>query len=73
MTGPPPPFELSEVDKHDPLWLRIKTHLTDRLASARRRNDDPQDEMTTAAIRGEIKTLKALISLHDDRPNLTGD
>lgn len=76
MTGialPPPPFELSESDKRDPLWLRLSAHLTDRLDNTRRRNDAPQDEMATAAIRGEIKTLKALISLQDARPNLTGE
>lgn len=73
LTTPPPPFELSDADKRDPLWLRLKAYLLDRLDSARRRNDAPQDEMATAALRGEIKTLKAIISLQDTRPKLTGE
>lgn len=66
------PFDLTEHDKASGLWLRLRAHLQDRLAAARERNDRVQPEADTAAIRGEIKTLKVLIALGDDRP-MTGD
>ena len=65
-------FELSENEKASPLWLRLKAHLEDRLAAARVRNDGVQMEAETAALRGEIRALKRIISLGDDRPILTG-
>ena len=65
-------FELSSHDKSQGLWVRFKAHLLDRLDEARHRNDAPLSEHDTAAIRGEIKCLKRLIALGDDRP-VTGD
>lgn len=55
------------------MWHRLKAYLTDRLETARISNDRALSEHETAALRGEIKTLKALISLGDDRPVMTGD
>jgi hypothetical protein len=63
-------FELTEQDKATALWLRLRAHLEDRLAAARRRNDEPQPEANTATIRGEIKALKSFIALGDERPIL---
>ena len=61
-------FRLSESDKASGLWLRLRSHLEDRLGTARLRNDDATlDPSATAAIRGEIKTLKVLIRLDADR------
>lgn len=65
-------FYLSEQDKAQGLWVRLKSHLEDRLAVARQRNDAVQPESDTAALRGEIRCLKRLLSLGDDRP-MTGD
>lgn len=65
-------FQLSEHDKAQGLWLRLKAHLEDRLALARIRNDTLLTEYETALLRGEIKCLKRIISLGDDRPVLTG-
>jgi hypothetical protein len=65
-------FELSEADKASALWLRLKEHLETRLADARKRNDGVQPEADTAALRGEIRALKRIIALGDDRPFLTG-
>lgn len=65
-----PPFGLTETDKASATWLRLKTHLQDRLDTARVRNDHGQTEAETAALRGEIKTLKALLSLGEDQPNI---
>lgn len=72
MIAPDPPFILTENEKATLLWARIKGHLNDKLAAARRRNDTPQSEQETAMLRGEIKTLKGIIALGDDRP-VTGD
>lgn len=66
-------FLLSDYDKSSPLWARLKAHLEDRLASARGRNDATLTEPETAALRGEIKALKALIRLDDARPIVTGN
>jgi hypothetical protein len=66
------PFELSEHDKAQGLWLRLKAHLESRLAIARMRNDAAQSEPETAMLRGEIRALKRLIALDADRP-MTGD
>jgi hypothetical protein len=65
-------FELTEHDKVQGLWLRLRAHLEDRLAAARVRNDGALSESETASLRGEIKTLKRIIALGDDRP-MTGD
>ena len=66
-------FMLSDADKAQPLWRRLRAHLEDRLAQARIRNDAVQSEADTAVLRGEIKTLKRILALGDDRPILTGD
>ena len=69
----PVTFALTEGEKHHPLWVRLRAHFTDRLAQARVRNDRPDlREWETATLRGQIKELKAIIALGDDRP-LTGD
>jgi hypothetical protein len=62
-------FTLTENDKASALWLRLKAHFEERLAAARLRNDYlAQSERDTAALRGEILTLKRLIALDADRP-----
>ncbi len=68
-------FELTSNDKVSSLWLRLRAHLEDRLADARRRNDQPElPEQQTAVLRGEIRSLKRLIALGEDRPRpTTGD
>lgn len=67
-------FELTTHDKASSLWLRFCEYLNERLADARRRNDATTlSEHDTAALRGEIRCLKKLLALGDDRPILTGD
>lgn len=74
MSGTPDDeFSLTEPDKHSSLWLRLKSTLLDQLDRARKRNDDPAlSEQGTAALRGQIRCLKQIIALGDDRP-MTGD
>jgi hypothetical protein len=66
-------FTLTEPDKAQGLWLRLREHLADRLADARKRNDGPLDPHETASLRGEIRTLKRIIALGDDRPVIPTD
>ena len=61
-------FELSAGERATPLWVRLRAHLIDKLNTARARNDGMLSEQETAALRGQIRTLKSLISLGDDRP-----
>ena len=69
---PEPPFALSEQDKRNPFWLQLKAYLEDELDMLRNRNDAPRPKADTAMLRGEIRALKRVISLGDDRP-VTGD
>ncbi len=66
-------FTLSEHDKAQGLWLRLKEHLLDRLLDARKRNDGMMSDYETASLRGEIKCLKRIIALGDDRPAMLTD
>jgi hypothetical protein len=66
-------FTLSENDKAQGLWLRLRAHLEDRLADARKRNDAALTVFETASLRGEIACLKKLIALGTSRPVLTGE
>jgi hypothetical protein len=66
------PFALSEHDKAQGLWLRLKAHFEDRLADTRKRNDAALSEPETAALRGEIRCLKTIIALGNSRP-MTGE
>lgn len=60
---PEPPFALTEGDKNSSLWKRLEEHFKNELEKARARNDGPLDPVTTANIRGQIKTYRALLSL----------
>lgn len=65
-------FQLSYSEKSTQLWFRLKQYMEDKLDQARRRNDASLTEQETATIRGEIRCLKSIIALGDDRP-VTGD
>ena len=68
------PFILTEADKAQNLWLRLRAHFEERLAVMRARNDDATlTEQATAAIRGEIGCLKKLIALGNDQPIVAGE
>jgi hypothetical protein len=66
-------FELTQHDKAQGLWLRLCAHFEGRLAEARMRNDKPLSKLETASLRGEIRCLKALIRLGEDRPMTTDE
>ena len=60
-------FFLTDGDRLNPAWVKLLDHLKERLAAARSKNDHAQSEIETATLRGQIKELKYLISLSEDR------
>lgn len=63
-------FRLTDGDRSNPLWHRIKAHLTDEraIALAKIIGNIEMTERETAAWRGRIKCLDGLIALGDARP-----
>lgn len=59
-------FRLSESDTRSEVWLRLKSHMEDRLQTLRAQNDGDLDEVKTAKLRGRINELKYLLAL--DQP-----
>lgn len=68
MSDMPPPFFLTEGDRHSPLWLKLSDHLRSKLRDAHGKLEGDQSEQQTAMLRGHIKCLKALITLGDEPP-----
>lgn len=64
----PEVFTLTSSDRHSATWARILQHLKDKLERARALNDGDNDAATTAKLRGQIGTLKALIALDREPP-----
>lgn len=60
-------FFLTDGDKLNPAWVKLLEHMKERLAAARAKNDHTQSEIDTAILRGQIKELKYLIGLAEDR------
>lgn len=59
-------FALTDTERNSALWLRLSEHLRDRLAQHRARNDNAQPLEDTAALRGRIAEVKAILSLNDE-------
>jgi hypothetical protein len=56
-------FTLTPDDQQSALWRRLRTHLQDQLDACRLRNDAPLSLEQTAALRGQITALKAILNL----------
>lgn len=57
-----------ELDIHSPTWAFVVAWATDRLNKSRIKNDNlNKDAMQTAALRGEIKVLKDLLGIPDEK------
>lgn len=54
-------LELTPADRNSALWQKIHIHLTDRLESLRRQNDNDLDERKTARVRGRIAEAKLML------------
>ena len=60
-------MNLSKTDRLSPVWLAIKAHLESRLERLRLMNDNESlDAIQTAAIRGRIDEVKALLLIGVD-------
>lgn len=67
-------FVLSDGERINPLWFKLKERLETMLADRRKRNDSPKlDPTQTAALRGEINLLKAILAYGDAPPILDGN
>lgn len=65
MNDHPEVFILDAQERQSALWLKLLSHLKEKLETARGKNDGHHDDTTTAALRGQISTLKALIALDE--------
>ena len=64
----PDHFELSDGDKLNPLWIRLESYYTNRLAVLRAQNDGDLDAEQTGKVRGRIAEVKGFLALAKDRP-----
>ncbi len=61
-------LELDSADLASTTWLKVKGQVERLIEKARARNDNPLPPEETAALRGEIKALKALLRLGQEKP-----
>lgn len=61
-------MKLAPHDRQNPLWLKLKAHYEERLATLRKQNDGDQDAEKTAAIRGRIREVKEFLEMGVDGP-----
>lgn len=62
------PFALTDAERRHPLWLKLKGHLETEIQNARGKLEGDLNEQMTAAYRGRLKALRALVALGDDPP-----
>jgi len=60
-----------ELETHSPTWLVVKTWATEHIEKLRIKNDSPNNtEIQTAVYRGQIRALKNLLELPEDRKGI---
>lgn len=64
---------LTEQDKQSSLWRKLKDRAEHDLDALRKRNDAPNDEVTTALLRGRIHQIKELLALDKPVPEKVAD
>lgn len=61
---PPERFELSNIERSDPLWRKLSEYFEKRITDLRDRNDNTElDDKQTLKIRAEIAVYKSLLKL----------
>lgn len=61
-------FQITAGEATNPLWLRLKEHLGERIQIMREANDNESlDHVRTASIRASIKVYKEILDLEVDR------
>lgn len=61
-------MKLTEEEINNPLWQKLKKHLSQRLDHVRIQNDAMLEEHSTCALRGRIEELKYLLGLDKTAP-----
>jgi len=61
-------FQLTRMERADPLFLKLKAHYEQKLANLRAMNDNDNSPDMTAATRGRIKEVKLFLALDQDQP-----
>ena len=61
-------FQLTRMERADPLFLKLKAHYEQKLANLRAMNDNDNTHEATAGTRGRIKECKLFLSLDQDQP-----
>jgi hypothetical protein len=64
-------MKLTDAEKVSPLWLKIKSHLEERIEIHRASNDKTQEADATEKLRGRIAELKDLLRLEKERPQIS--
>lgn len=59
---------LAPGDRQSAVWQKLKKYLDAQLEQLRKRNDGPLTNEKTLELRGQIRTVKALLSLGTDTP-----
>lgn len=54
---------LTQEDRDNPLWLKLKAEYEARLAQLRASNDTDKDEIATAKLRGQISEIKRFLDM----------
>jgi len=61
---PPERFELSNIERQDPLWRKLSDYFDKRIQELRERNDSAElDDKQTLKLRAEIAVYKGLLKL----------
>lgn len=61
-------FDLSDGERTSPLWRKLAERFEQMLEKRRKDNDNEHTDIETAALRGEINLLKAILAYGKDRP-----
>lgn len=56
-------LELTQGEQKHPLWVKIESHLLERLNILRTQNDSFRPEQETAFLRGQIAEIKRLMQI----------
>lgn len=59
-------FELTASERHSALWAKLLQHFEAKRATARAKNDGPDDAIVTAHRRGQISIYTMLIAMNDE-------
>lgn len=68
----PETFVLTDGDRRNPLWLKLKEHFEKRLHDLHGKIEGEQTEQQTATLRGQIRCFREILRLGDEPPPFDG-